>query len=49
MNTVLARLFHGHADAVPVAVGDKTERLELQQVTFPDLTWDHFHLSLIHI
>ncbi len=43
MNTVLARLFHGHADAAPVAVGDKTERLELQQVTFPDLTWDHFH------
>jgi hypothetical protein len=43
MNTVLARLFHGHADAAPLAVGDKTERLELQQVTFPDLTWDHFH------
>jgi hypothetical protein len=43
MNTVLARLFHGHAGAAPLAVGDKTERLELQQVTFPDLTWDHFH------
>jgi hypothetical protein len=43
MNTVLARLFHGDAGTAPAAVGDKAERLELQQVTFPDLTWDHFH------
>jgi hypothetical protein len=43
MNTVLARLFHGHAEATPAAVGTQKEHLELQQVTFPDLTWDHFH------
>jgi hypothetical protein len=43
MNTVLARLFHGHADAAPAAAGDQTKHLELEQVTFPDLTWDHFH------
>ena len=43
MNTVLARLFHGHADADAAVTREQKEHLELQQVTFPDLTWDHFH------
>ena len=41
MNTVLARFLPGHADRDAAAV--HRERRELQQVTFPDLAWDHFH------
>jgi len=41
MNTVLARFLPGHADRDAAAV--HKERRELQQVTFPDLTWDHFY------
>jgi hypothetical protein len=41
MNTVLARLLPGHADAA--AVQKEKEARDAQQVTFPDLTWDHFH------
>ena len=40
MNSVLARFLPGHAD---VAVREPTERRVALQVTFPDLTWDHFH------
>jgi hypothetical protein len=43
MNTVLARLRPGHADADATAVRHPKEHREVQQVTFPDLTWDHFH------
>ena len=43
MNTVLARLRPGHADADGTAVRHPKEHREVQQVTFPDLTWDHFH------
>jgi hypothetical protein len=43
MSTVLGRLFHGHADADAAAVREQKEHRDLQQVTFPDLTWDHFH------
>ena len=43
MNTVLARLRPGHADAEAAAVRQQKEQREIQQVTFPDLTWDHFH------
>jgi hypothetical protein len=42
MNTVLARLFPGHAENV-AATREQRERREAEQVTFPDLTWDHFH------
>jgi hypothetical protein len=42
MNTVLARLLHGHAQAEDAAVREQRERGEAG-VTFPDLTWDHFH------
>ena len=42
MNTVLARLLPGHA-ADATAVREQKEHRDLQQVTFPDLTWDHFH------
>jgi hypothetical protein len=40
MNSVLARFLPGHADA---DVASEREQRERQQVTFPDLTWDHFH------
>jgi hypothetical protein len=43
MNTVLARFLPGHADAHAAAADERKDRRELQQVTFPDLTWDHFH------
>jgi hypothetical protein len=43
MNTVLARLLPGHADADVAAVRQQKEHRDVQQVTFPDLTWDHFH------
>jgi hypothetical protein len=43
MNTVLARLLPGHADGDAVADRQKKEHRDEQQVTFPDLTWDHFH------
>jgi hypothetical protein len=43
MNTVLARLRPGHADADAAAVREEREHRDVQQVTFPDLTWDHFH------
>jgi hypothetical protein len=43
MNTVLARLLPGHADADVAAVREQKEHRDVQQVTFPDLTWDHFH------
>lgn len=43
MNTVLARLLPGHADADAAAVLEQKEHRDVQQVTFPDLTWDHFH------
>jgi hypothetical protein len=42
MNTVLARLLPGHADT-DVAARQQKEHRDVQQVTFPDLTWDHFH------
>jgi hypothetical protein len=42
MNTVLARLLPGHA-ADATAAREQKEHRDLQQVTFPDLTWDHFH------
>jgi hypothetical protein len=42
MNTVLARLLPGHA-ADATAVREQKEHRDLEQVTFPDLTWDHFH------
>ena len=42
MNTVLARLLPGHADDGVAAVGERKEHLDAHQVTFPDLTWDHF-------
>jgi tetrahydromethanopterin S-methyltransferase subunit G len=43
MNTVLARFLPGHADAHAAAADERKDHRELQQVTFPDLTWDHFH------
>jgi hypothetical protein len=43
MNTVLARLLPGHAQAGDAAVREQRERREAQQVTFSDLAWDHFH------
>jgi hypothetical protein len=43
MNTVLARLLPGHADGDAAAVQQQKEARAVQQVTFPDLTWDHFH------
>ena len=43
MNTVLARLRPGHADGDTAAVRQQKEHRAVQQVTFPDLTWDHFH------
>jgi hypothetical protein len=43
MNTVLARLLPGHADADVAAAREQKEHRDMQQVTFPDLTWDHFH------
>jgi hypothetical protein len=43
MNTVLARLRPGHVDADAAAVRQQKEHRDVQQVTFPDLTWDHFH------
>ena len=43
MNTVLARLLPGHADGDSAAVQQEKEARAVQQVTFPDLTWDHFH------
>ena len=43
MNTVLARLRPGHADADATAVRQQKEHRDVRQVTFPDLTWDHFH------
>lgn len=43
MNTVLARLLPGHADAEAAAARQQKEHRDVQQVTFPDLTWDHFH------
>jgi hypothetical protein len=43
MNTVLARFRPGHADADAAAVREQREHRHMQQVTFPDLTWDHFH------
>jgi len=42
MNTVLARLLPGHADP-DAAVRQQKEHRDVQQVTFPDLTWDHFY------
>jgi len=41
MNTVLARFLPGHADRHDAAL--RKSHHEFQQVTFPDLTWDHFH------
>jgi hypothetical protein len=43
MNTVLARLRPGHANGDAAAVRQQREQRDVQQVTFPDLTWDHFH------
>ena len=43
MNTVLARFLPGHSDADAAAFRGQKEHLDRQQVTFPDLTWDHFH------
>jgi hypothetical protein len=43
MNSVLARFLPGHADTHATDSRERKEHLELQQVTFPDLTWDHFH------
>ncbi len=43
MNTVLARLLPGHADGDTAAVRQQKEHRDVQQVTFPDLAWDHFH------
>ena len=43
MNTVLARFLPGHADAGTATVRGQKEHRFPQQVTFPDLTWDHFH------
>ena len=43
MNSVLARLLPGHAHADAAAVREQKEHQQLEQVTFPDLTWDHFH------
>jgi hypothetical protein len=41
MNSVLARFLPGHVDAA--AAHEQKHHRDLQQVTFPDLTWDHFH------
>jgi len=43
MNSVLARFLPGHADGDVAAVREQKEHIDRQQVTFPDLTWDHFH------
>jgi hypothetical protein len=43
MNTVLARFLPGHTDVDAAAVRQQKEQRDVQQVTFPDLTWDHFH------
>jgi hypothetical protein len=43
MNSVLARFLPGHAGVDAAAVREQKEHRDLQQVTFPDLTWDHFH------
>jgi tetrahydromethanopterin S-methyltransferase subunit G len=43
MNTVLARFLPGHADKDDAAANVQKGHREFQQVTFPDLTWDHFH------
>lgn len=43
MSTVLARLRPGHVDGDAAAVRQQKEHRDGQQVTFPDLTWDHFH------
>ena len=43
MNSVLARFLPGHADGDVASVREQKEHLDRQQVTFPDLTWDHFH------
>lgn len=43
MNTVLTRLRTGHADGDAAAVRQQREHRDVRQVTFPDLTWDHFH------
>jgi ABC-type multidrug transport system fused ATPase/permease subunit len=40
MNSVLARFLPGHTDA---NAASEREHRERQQVTFTDLTWDHFH------
>jgi hypothetical protein len=37
------RFLPGHADDGVAAVGERKEHLDEHQVTFPDLTWDHFH------
>jgi tetrahydromethanopterin S-methyltransferase subunit G len=43
MNSVLARFLPGHVGADAAAAREQKEHRDLQQVTFPDLTWDHFH------
>jgi hypothetical protein len=43
MNTVLARLLPGHADGDAAAERQQKGQRDVRQVTFPDLTWDHFH------
>jgi hypothetical protein len=43
MTTVLARLRPGHAEGEAAALRQQKEQRDVQQVTFPDLTWDHFH------
>ena len=40
---MLARLRPGHADEDATTVRQQKEQRVTQQVTFPDLTWDHFH------
>ena len=43
MNTVLARLLPGHAEGDATAGRQQKDQRDVRQVTFPDLTWDHFH------
>jgi tetrahydromethanopterin S-methyltransferase subunit G len=43
MNSVLARFLPSHVGADAAAAREQKEHRDLQQVTFPDLTWDHFH------
>lgn len=43
MNTVLARLRPGHAEGDGAAGRQQKEHRDVNQVTFPDLAWDHFH------